>query len=199
MANPSTKLYLYAPDGDFLRPYIEREISDVEFVATADQADYTCAVISLDAEAPQECSMVLRCPVIIGTGMTGMGMEIARRISRGMMYHIKDSDAAMTVVHAVDVAKAVRLTLGDEGQYVISDGCQHTIRDVAEALAWRIDHKRIYTLPRRWARWVLGRRMLEYLTSDHTADGSAFAEKYDFQPQDVCNYLRTHVYDHESL
>ena len=87
------KLYIYAPDGEFLRPYIEREIPDCELVDMPDGADYTCAIIALDTPAPADCAMVLRCPYIVGTGMTGMPMEFARRIARGTFCHIKGNEA----------------------------------------------------------------------------------------------------------
>lgn len=193
------KLYICAPDGEFLRPYIEREIPDCELVDMPDGADYTCAIIGLDTPAPADCAMVLRCPYIVGTGMTGMPMEFARRIARGTFCHIKGNEARISLIHAVDVAVAVRLALGQSGDYVITDGVSHTIRDFAEALAWRIDQKRIFTLKPRWARWLIGRQMLQFITSDHLADGSAFAERFNFQPNNVCEYLRTHVYNDESL
>lgn len=195
----TTKVYLYAPEREFLLPYIEREVTDMERVATAAEADYTCAILGMDEAAPVDCAVTLRSDVIVGTGMTGMAMEFARRIARGTYCHVKDCDGRISAVHAVDVAKAVRLTLGSRGEYVLTDGVEHSIHDFAEAIAWRINQKRILTCKRRWARWLLGRRMLEYITTDHVLDGSEFASKFDFQPNDVCSYLRTHVYDDESL
>ena len=193
------KRYINAPEGEFLHPYIERELPDCELVDSPDGADYSCAIVGLDTPAPSDCAMVLRCPYIVGTGMTGMPMEFARRIARGTFCHIKDTEARISLIHAVDVAVAVRLTLGQSGKYVITDGVNHSIRDFAEALAWRIDQKRIFTLKPLWARWLIGRSMLQFITSDHLADGSEFASRFNFQPNNVCEYLRTHVYDDESL
>lgn len=193
------KLYIYAPEGEFLRPYIERELPDYELVDSADGADYTCAIIHLETPAPADCAMVLRCPYIVGTGMTGIPMTFARRIDRGTFCHIKGNEARISLIHAVDVAVAVRLTLGQSGEYIITDGCSHTIHDFAEALARRINQKRILTLNHFWARWLMGLDMMKFIITDHIADGSVFAERFNFQPNNVCEYLRTHVYDDESL
>ncbi len=42
-------------------------------------------------------------------------------------------------------------------------------------------------------------RLRRAITDDTTFDGSAFASDFNFKPNSVTEYLRTHVYDDESL
>lgn len=190
---------IYAPGRAFIMPYIRRELPDEEIleVRTPDQADI--AVLSPGDSAPQGVKTTLFCPNIVGTGMTGLPMDFARRIARGSFYHLDGNSARLSTVHASDVARAVRLARGVEGQFTVTDGDDPTYHDFAEALAWRINQKRILTLSSKWVRWIISPSLRRTITRDSVVDGSDFIGRFGFTPVPVVSYLRNHVYDDESL
>lgn len=141
----------------------------------------------------------LRCPYIIGTGMDGLPMRIAAGIKRGTFAHIRDNEAHISVIHATDVARAAQLASGIQGAYTLTDITDPSICDLAEALAHRLNDKRLLTIKRSWARWWYGRSYFDELTTDHTAPCTFIEVFPDFRPTPVVEYLKTHVYDEQSL
>lgn len=181
----------------FVLPYIAREMAEYDVVgADASDADIEIAE-AMPAGEPAHA--VLVCPNIVGTGMTGLPMELARRVASGSFFHIEGNEARLSVVHATDVARAVRLALGHKGAWTVTDGCDPTFDDLAEALAHRLGDKRILTLKPLWARFLMNGRLRRTVTADCRADGSEFASRFGFSPTPVTEYLTTHVYDDESL
>lgn len=199
MSEEQLTLKIVTPDSEFLLPYIERELPEAKLVDSG--AIYTVFITqdkALLAQKPAG-SVGLFCPAIVGTGMTGLPMTLARAIARGRLYHIAGNEARLSTVHAVDVARAVRAVLGSEGDFTVTDGCDPTFHDFAEALAHRIDSRRIYTVKPRWSRWIMSRDLLALISHDRLEDGHEFAAKFDFRPVSVVEYLKTHIYDDESL
>ncbi len=141
----------------------------------------------------------LACCDIICTGMSGLPRRIAEGIARGTFVHIRDNQARISLVHATDVARAVRVMCGTQGAYTLSDTREHTIRDLAEAIAYRINDKRLYTIAPRWARMWYGSDYYATLTSDHIFESTFTIDFPDFTPVDTLEYMRTHVYDQSSL
>lgn len=206
MVQEPKPLRVYAPGREFIIPYIAREMPDCAVEAVSDVAVCDVAVVepSYSLAGLPEGTTVLVCPNIVGTGMTGLPMELARRIARGSFYHLEGNEARLSTIHAADVAKAVHLSHGNGGRYLVTDGADPAFRDFAEALAWRLNHKRILTLSSRWVRWIISPALRRIITKDATvrADGTAlrsFADEFDFHPVPVTEYLRTHVYDEKSL
>lgn len=228
---PMPRLLVVAPKAEFVLPYIQRQLPDVELVTNPDEPfDHAVMLSSTDVYAAPEgveidefaevlpghplikeeekfaalCAernikgTVLRCAHLVGTGMTGMPMELARKIDRGTFLHIKGNEQRLSAVHASDVAKAVELTLDSGMTLNVTDGADPTWHDFAEALAWRINQKRIMTISERWARWRYNSRLYYLLTHTLTYSSLRLAE-LGFRPTPVCEYLRTHVYDHNSL
>lgn len=196
----------------FLEPYFERELSRLP-EPKGEEALAGIRVVRGDASEPSDpdpefealCSRlrlpvaVLVCPSIVCTGMRGLPMRIARGISRGTFALIRGSEARISVVHGVDVARAAAIAAGTQGSYVLTDGSDPTIADLAQALAYRLGDKRLVTIPPRLARLWYGREFYEELTTDR-CQPCTFCEVFpDFKPQIVTQYLRTHVYDEESL
>lgn len=195
------KLRLVAGDFDFVRPYVEACIGGVEF--TEEAARYTAVVCDADDVAAMAGrypeAAVLGCRWLIGTGMTGLPRELAARVWRGTFFHVPGCEIPVSAVHAVDMARAVALTLGRPGIYMVTDGCGHTLDELADAFAWRLGQKRVLTAPVRLARWLPGRSFRSKCAAMDTIDGSDFARLFDFKPVNVAEYLRTHVYDETSL
>lgn len=191
---------IFAPGREFILPYIARELPDCEVASVQAADDADMAVLEPgDDVALRRGLTVLFCPNVVGTGMTGLPMEIARQIARGSFYHLADNETRLSTVHAADVAKAVRLALGSGLALTVTDGADPTFHDFAEALAWRINQKRVLTLSSKWVSWIISPRLRRIITTDAVADGSEFASRFDFHPVPVTEYLRTHIYDDESL
>lgn len=192
---------IYAPNRKFILPYIQREMPDCDISLSSNPADCDVAILNPGDSTEQISpnSTVLFCPNIVGTGMTGLPMDFAQRIARGSFYHLGNNEARLSTIHATDVAKAVRLSAGAPGQFTVTDCADPTYRDFAEALAWRINHKRILTLNSRWVNWIISPSLRRIITTDSVVDGNEFARQFGFEPTPVTQYLRTHVYDDESL
>lgn len=196
----------------FLEPYFERQFAPGP---GADPAEPVAGVRVVRGDAPvpdapeaefeRYCAQrslpvaVLACPSIVCTAMRGLPMRIARGISRGTFALIRGSQARISVVHGTDVARAAAIAAGTQGSYVLTDGADPAIADLASALAFRLGDKRLVSIGPRLARLWYGRNYYELLTTDH-CQPCTFAEAFpDFKPQIVTQYLRTHVYDQQSL
>ena len=199
--NDKPTLRVMADGCEFVLPYIVREMSDFEITGDCGPADFT-VFITQDRERlirKPEGAAGFYCPNIVGTGMNGKPMELARAIARGRLYHIADNEARISTVHATDVARAVALAFRTDTDHTVTDLADPTFGELAEAIAVRLDSRRIYRLKRRWARFLMTRELIGLITTDDLADGSAFASEFGFAPTPVTEYLTTHVYDDESL
>ena len=158
-----------------------------------------------------ECSraglryFILRAAPIVCTGMQGEVRRLAEDIYRGRFFHLPGNEARMSVVHATDIAAATRHLLESDlpsAVYNITDGDDPTVRELAEALAYRMNDKRISTASTKPQQWLLrmlyGSERLARYTVD-TVYSSAPLMATGFVPTPVCTYLRTHIYDHDSL
>lgn len=150
-------------------------------------------------------AFILRCAPTVCTGMQGRARRLLNDIYRGVFFHLPGNEARLSVVHGSDVAAAAAfLTASDAegGIFNLTDADHPTIDDLAEALAYRLDNKRISTVstkPQQWfARLVYGGRRLDAYTVSALVS-SAKIESMGFMPQAVCRYLRNHVYDDASL
>jgi len=155
--------------------------------------------------------VILRCVDMIGTGMTGRWRDVANGIYRATYHHIKGNMAETSVVHARDVAAMAVKAVGMSGVFVVTDGKRHLVRDVAEALSARIDHKRIPVFSARQAkveafvadlmtlgkagrkRWLRG----QYLSL--TFDGVPLLDALGYVPLDTLDFLKKHQYSDEDI
>lgn len=142
---------------------------------------------------------ILRCPAIIGTGMTGLPREMVNKIYRGTYMHIKGVEEHLSVIHATDVANAAACCIDSGETLIATDGNDPSYSQLAEALAYRLDHKRIFTISERWARWRYNPALYNLLTNTLTFSSLRLQQQFGFKPTPVCQYLTTHVYDDESL
>ncbi len=202
---------------EFLTPYLRRELGeDPENLPEPLPSPRACVRIlqpgqraeggDLEAEAQRRgIPMVeLRCAHIVGTGMVGLPRLIAERLYSGWYVNVRDCDPAVSLIHAVDVARAARLAAESAqsgfSSFTLTDGRDHTMRALAEALSFRLGDKRIFTVKPWIAKLALGSKLYAMVTEDQTIRGDSFAEAFPaFCPNDVCEYLRTHTYDDASL
>lgn len=163
------------------------------------------SVLKLEEEFAEACRRkgvqptILRCPHIVATGMTGLPREMVNKIYRGTWFHIKGVQEHLSVVHASDVAKAAECCMDSGQTLIVTDGADPTYEEFAEALAYRLDQKRIFTIGERWARWRYSSALYNILTNTLTFSSKKIQEEFAFHPTPVCTYLTTHVYDDESL
>ena len=155
-------------------------------------------------------AVILRCTDIIGTGMTGFPRELANSIWRGTFFHFPGNDAKRSTIHANDVAGFIAALAekfdGNRGSaeiFNITDGSNPTVHNLAEALAYRMNNKRISTLstrPQQWiGRFVYGKQKYESYTNTRTFSNAKVLKVSQYSPTAVCEYLRTHIYDESSL
>ena len=236
MNEPPLRLYIHAPRATFVLPYIERELADVELVDEPKVADMAVMLSHVDiygqtdgelhdedtktrvqdwirleedfSESVNAPAIVLRTADIIGTGMNGFPMELAKMIASGRFFHFPDNEAHRSVIHASEIARAVAAIINKGIStgchiYNLTDMVHPTVHDIAEALAFRMDNKRISTLSTRPQQWMgrkwYGRKLYALYTTSVTFDSSRFCKDFDFQPVPTIEYMRTHVYDHDSL
>lgn len=196
-------IQLIAASMAFVRPYVEAALPGYRLTdaAGADHVVVLCDPAELDMYACKyPAAAVIGAPNVIGTGMTGWPMELAARVWRGTFVHLRGAEPVpVSTVHATDVARAVALTLGRPGRYVVTDCADHTLDELADALADRLDGKRIFTAPRRWGRWLPGYTFRRESAARPVYDGAPFASEFGLNPVNVSTYLRTHVYDESSL
>ena len=153
---------------------------------------------------------ILRCPPVVATGMQGPMRRLVNDIYRGSYRHIADNQAKVSVVHGVDVARAAIDMIGRPGVYNLTDGADPTRHALAEALAWRMGNKRIFTIPLSKAKKLA--RINDFLpftrfdseavkrqTSTLTFSSDKIRNLLSWQPNVVTEYLRTHNYDDNSL
>ena len=160
-------IYVHTPGREFLWPYIKKAASAHTLTDNAGEADVAIMVSSTDIYTPGELllaaestptnpdsawighesafaagcencrTVILRCPNVIGTAMTGFPRELAESIFRGTFFHFKGNEARVGAVHAADVAAAIA-ALAEmptaEGIYNISDGENPKLHDLAEAI-----------------------------------------------------------------
>lgn len=148
--------------------------------------------------------LILRPANIVGTGMTGLPMRMARGIARGTLMHIRDNSAALSVVHALDVARLSVELQDAPGIYNLTDGRDTTVDALIDALAHRLNDKSVGTLRPRWARWLYGRRYYDRLTRSLTFDSTAVrsaltAAGRSAEMIDVVQRLNTHRYGQDDI
>lgn len=167
---------------------------DTSSQAYADEQEYSdkCHAHGLPAA-------VLRCSNIVGTGMNGFPRMIAESIYRGTYVNISGNKACRSVIHATSLPDAAHLVIGHDGAYNVTDRRETPINDLADALAWRMAQKRILSLKPRWSRMFFGKRKFSDLCRNITFSSERLAALGDFDPVSTVDYLKTHVYDDESL
>lgn len=163
-------------------------------------------VLCRDAGVP---FAILRCAHVVGTGMTGFPMWLAAGINAGWMVHVKGNEAAVSVVHAIDVAAIAALVVSGlaEGRAFepmnVTDGTATSVDDLVDALAFRINDKRVWTLggfmARATAYFYDKVRYAEMTTTRTFDDARQIAATEGMKLHVVTEYLRTHDYTADDI
>lgn len=171
---------------------------------------------------------ILRPADVVGTGMEGFTGRLARDVNNGSYMHVKGNEAQRSIVHAIDVAKAVRavaekagdcgegltgteVAQGIEGVYNLTDRSGATIEQLADAIAYRLGNKRIFTTGLKAAKALallgditLGalpwsRKKLKARTTTLTFNSFAISKHTTWEPMSVTEYLKTHKYSEDDI
>lgn len=99
--------------------------------------------------------LILRPAHMFGSGVGGEMAELFDDVISGRYIHIRDNDALMSLVTALDVARVAREMAGLTGVYNVSDGYEHRLLDLVEAMSENAGtHKRMSHLPLPWAKTI---------------------------------------------
>ena len=103
---------------------------------------------------------VIRPARMFGNGVTGETLQLFNDALRGLYIHIRGNDARVSVVTALDVAKAIAKVYKEGGTFNAADGRNPRLIDMVEAMTANAgSRKRMNHLPASWAEWLwrLGR------------------------------------------
>lgn len=103
---------------------------------------------------------ILRPARMFGTGIKGEMLTLFNDAVDGHYIHIRDNDARLSVVTALDVARFTGIIYEKGGTYNLSDGINPRLIDLVEAMTENHGaRKRPSALPIKWARliWNVGK------------------------------------------
>lgn len=142
---------------------------------------------------------ILRCAPIVCTGMQGFVRFMAERIYRGSYIGLSENKAVRSFVHGVDLPAAARATIGLNDVFNVTDGRETLLTDLADALAWRMSQKRIFSLKAKWYKLLFGKKKMDEVCRSLCFSIEKIKSTGKFNPTPVVEYLKTHIYDEQSL
>lgn len=100
---------------------------------------------------------ILRPATMFGKGMTGWGERMAEQVLSGYYFSIRDADAMVSMVLALDVAKVALALASKGGTYNVTDLRRHSLQQLAMAMGNnRGKAKKPFFLPMKWAKLLAG-------------------------------------------
>lgn len=142
---------------------------------------------------------ILRCAPVVCTGMTGWTREMAEKIYRGTYLGISGNEARRSVIHAISLPSAALGVLNSGETFNVTDTIDPTIPTLADAFAWRIAQKRIFSLKPKWYRLISSKKKFDAASRSLTFSCEKLRSHCDFNPVSTVEYLKSHVYDENSL
>ena len=98
---------------------------------------------------------ILRPATMFGSGMKGWAHSLFNDVVGGRYVHLRGEDGRVSVVTALDVARAAKALHSKGGVYNLSDGENPTFLQLAEAMSANAGQmKRVSHLPPKWADFI---------------------------------------------
>lgn len=141
----------------------------------------------------------LRCAPVICTGMQGWPREIAEKIYRGTYLGISGNEARRSVVHAISLPEIAMNVLDSGETFNVTDTVDPTVNSIADALAWRMSQKRVFTLKPKWFKLLFGKKRYQRDSMSLTFSCEKIRSLGNYKPVSTVEYLKTHLYDEKSL
>ena len=146
---------------------------------------------------------IIRPARMFGSGVGGETLELFKDAVNGGYIHIRGNDARVSLVTALDVAKAIKSVYPKGGIFNAADGVNPRFIDMMEALSANAGrHKRMTCLPPSWAEWlwricrwipVIDRNLNPYVAAQRmktiTINGSALAEAAGIKYHDTIKVI----------
>lgn len=101
------------------------------------------------------CLTIVRPALMFGTGIDGAMLRLFNRAIRGHYVHLRGNKAKVSLVTALDAARAMVALAGKPGVYNLSDGRAHTWLELVESMTANAGaRKRMTHLPEKWAAFI---------------------------------------------
>lgn len=99
--------------------------------------------------------VVVRPARMFGSGVGGEMRHLFDRVVAGRYVHIRENNAKVSLVTALDCARAILALAGGSGVYNVCDGREHRWVDLCEAMSANAgEFKRMPRLPEKWAKVI---------------------------------------------
>ncbi len=96
--------------------------------------------------------VVVRPARMFGSGVGGEMRRLFDRVVAGRYVHIRENNAKVSLVTALDCARAILALAGGSGVYNVCDGREHRWVDLCEAMSANAgEYRRMPRLPEKWA------------------------------------------------
>lgn len=190
-----------------MAPYVISEFEKEFHIEAVPNDGEAVLKVTFQASGSVECEsregkshFTLHVPVVIGTGMDGWGMKLARRVRQGLYFRspkpTKLMETPIKVVHALDVARAVKMLMqeGKSGDYWLDDGSETTVDALAGALSHRLNDKRVPLFPNLVTKVLCA--LLPLKVPSIQVTGTPIE---GFERINVVTYLSTHHYGPEDI
>lgn len=141
---------------------------------------------------------IIRPGYMFGDGVEGQMAGLFEEVRSGRYIHLRGNDARLSVICALDVARAAVALAGKPGVFNAADGHDPRLIEIAEAMSANLGaRKRMWHLPPAWAKWLgklpglggagqlLDAARFERRSRSHTLDAASFIEAVGFQPYDT--------------
>lgn len=194
--------------GEFVRAALEQD-----FELTSEPAPLQVEIVS-DSEIRLSNGVTLRLAPVVGTGMGGRLRRMANQIYRATYIKVRDNQARLSTIHALDVARAVAVAASGAvppGEYALS-ALPVEVNRLVDALAKRITDKRVAELTAKNARWwalgldiiTLGGAHAREALREDSVDAifghpQECREVFGFLPRDPADYLASHTYGPDDI
>lgn len=94
---------------------------------------------------------ILRPAAVFGRGVSGQMLSLFERVVSGRYIHVRGNNACRSLVTALDLAKAARLAAPLGGVFNVTDGRDHTLISLVEAMSANAgSQKRPVHIPDKW-------------------------------------------------